>query len=157
MADQEYNQATFTIDLDQAAHAWQAIRSAKQIAIISHRHPDPDTVGANLALRSALTRASLQTKSFCVDAPPETCQFLEESANYQMDFHPENFDLIISVDCGGEEQVAFQKQFPEIFKSNFINIDHHASNQLFGTINIVQTNLSSTCEIIYELLLKTNG
>lgn len=152
MADQKHNSPAFTIDLDQAAQAWQAIRSANQIAIISHRHPDPDTVGANLALRSALTRAGLQIQSFCVDAPPETCQFLEESACYQKNFQPDNFDLIISVDCGGTEQVAFQKQFPDIFKRNFINIDHHASNQLFGTINIVQTNLSSTCEIVYQLL-----
>jgi phosphoesterase RecJ-like protein len=44
-----------------------------------------------------------------------------------------------------------------LYKSDkIVNIDHHLSNDLFGTINYVDCNASSVGEIIYQLL-KING
>jgi bifunctional oligoribonuclease and PAP phosphatase NrnA len=31
-------------------------------------------------------------------------------------------------------------------------LDHHISNPRFGTINIIDTDASSTCELLYEVL-----
>ncbi|MDP2104099.1 MAG: DHH family phosphoesterase, partial [Candidatus Gracilibacteria bacterium] len=38
-----------------------------------------------------------------------------------------------------------------------INIDHHASNPLFGTYNLVDTEASSTCELVFNLLQKMDA
>lgn len=151
MAEPKPSHTELSINLEQARLAWEAIMAAQTIGIISHRHPDPDSIGSNLALRAALSTLGKTVNSVCVDSPPETAKFLSECANYSTCFLPTDNDLNISVDCGGREQVAFHNQYPDLFKKNFINIDHHASNDSFGTINIVQTNLSSTCEIIYQL------
>lgn len=139
------------IDLDQAAKSWSALAQAERIGIISHRHPDPDTIGSNLALSTFLTGLGKRVHSFCVDQIPYTCHFLPESQNYLCQLDLAEYDLLISVDCGSPGQVAYDKIHPQLFQKNFINIDHHASNDHFGTINIVQTNLSSTSEIIFNL------
>lgn len=145
------NTSTAPIDLDHADLAWSALNQAKRIGIISHRHPDPDTIGSNLAMRTFLLGLGKEIHSFCVDQIPYTCQFLPESKTYRCELQPLDYDLLISVDCGSTSQVAYGQTFPELFHRNFLNIDHHTSNDLFGTINIVQTNLSSTCEIVFNL------
>ena len=144
--------ASAAIDLDQANLAWAAIIEAKRIGIISHRHPDPDTIGSNLTLYDLLSSMGKSVHSYCVDQIPQTYQFLPQTSGYLSELIPAEHDLLISVDCGSPEQMAFQKTHPTILERNFINIDHHASNQSFGIINIVQTNLSSTSEIIFNLL-----
>jgi bifunctional oligoribonuclease and PAP phosphatase NrnA len=140
------------ISPEQANLAWQAISQAKNIVIISHRNPDPDAIGSNLALRMALTQSGKKILSACVDKIPTNCEFLAQAVNYDCAINLDQADLLISVDCGSKSQVAFESIYPGIFQAKpFINIDHHASNDFYGTINLVHTNLSSTCEIVYNL------
>ncbi|HHE04620.1 MAG TPA: bifunctional oligoribonuclease/PAP phosphatase NrnA, partial [candidate division WOR-3 bacterium] len=61
------------------------------------------------------------------------------------------YDAIIVLDSADKyrlgpivEQIDFSK--------SLANIDHHISNAYFGTLNIVKPNLSSTCEIVYEII-----
>lgn len=144
------SKATESFNLDQTSLAWSALAQAERIGIISHRNPDPDTIGSNLALCTLLTGLGKQVHSFCVDPIPYTCFFLPGSRDYLCQLDPVQYDLLISVDCGSSNQVSYNKIHPELFQKNFINIDHHTSNEHFGTINIVQS-LSSTCEIIFNL------
>lgn len=139
-----------TIDQRQAALAWTAINAAHRIGIISHRHPDPDTIGSNMALRKVLTKLGKQVDSLCIHQPPKNCHLLIQDQNYLDHFDPSPYDLIISVDCGSLDQIAFE--ISATFPQGFLNIDHHPSNNNFGSLNIVHPELSSTSEIIYLLL-----
>ena len=57
------------------------------------------------------------------------------------------------VDCGSIQQLGFDTTNPEILNFKpFINIDHHSSNPLFGSINVHSIKVSSTSELIYRLL-----
>ncbi len=141
----------FDLDLTETSRAWAALEKAQSIGIISHRHPDPDSIGSNLALRRSLIQIGKTVDSFCVHALPKTCQGLNGSQDFTFDFDPNQYEVIISVDCGSLSQVAFENLSPEYFQGEFLNIDHHASNNSFGTINIVNAKLSSTCEMIYLL------
>ncbi|MGL5830903.1 MAG: DHH family phosphoesterase [Candidatus Altimarinota bacterium] len=144
--------ATLDVSPEQAQAAWQAISQAENIVIISHRSPDPDAIGSNLALRLALTQSGKKILSACVDKIPTNAEFLAKALNYDCAINLDQADLLISVDCGSKSQVAFESIYPGIFQAKpFINIDHHASNDFYGTINLVYTQLSSTCEIVYKL------
>lgn len=146
------NQANSEISAEQAKLAWQALQTAKNIVIISHRNPDPDAIGSNLALRLALTQSGKKILSACVDKIPSNAEFLAKALNYECAINLDQADLLISVDCGSKSQVAFESIYPGLFQAKpFINIDHHASNDYYGTINLVYTQLSSTCEIVYNL------
>lgn len=148
--------------------AKKAIDCAARILIFSHRHPDADTIGSNLGLSYALKAWGKKVTSACIDPPPEDSFFLEGVKNFARDFEPDNFDLFISVDCGAHYMTRFHEKYPALFiksavatatattRKPFINIDHHASNDHFGTINIVDPDAASATQIVY-CFLKFHG
>lgn len=126
--------------------------NARKILIISHRNPDADAVGANLALREALERMGKKVDSACIDPPPENCAFLPKVSTYLDEVDFSDYELVISVDCGSHKLLGFHEQHPELLDSEqvtLINFDHHESNDHFGTVNIVMDQTPSTCFILY--------
>ena len=131
--------------------AKRALLNANNVCIISHRGPDGDAIGSNLALRYCLEKLGKRVVSACVDPLPENSLWLKEADSYVSDFNYEDFDVIVSVDCGARKLVAFNEQKPELFdgEKTFINFDHHSSNDLYGTINVVDPQACATCFIMY--------
>lgn len=134
--------------------AKELIFAAQNILIISHRNPDGDTIGSNLALRAALEKLGKNIVSSCVDDLPKNSVFLKGSEKFVQDFDLSVFDLIITVDCGGYKLVGFHTKKPEILsgKTPVINIDHHQSNEYFGDINIVMTDAPAACSVVYQII-----
>lgn len=125
---------------------------AQRILIISHRSPDADSIGANLALREALENNGKSVDSACVDPVCLDSTFLKGADRFLNEIVPSNYDLIISVDCGDHKLMGFHIAHPELLdrkRINLINIDHHPSNDDFGTVNIVMTETPATCFILY--------
>ena len=131
--------------------AKQAFLSAQKVVIISHRGPDADAVGSNLALRLVLESMGKEVVSACVDPVPENSMFLDKVENYVDDFDYNEADVIVSVDCGAPKLVVFNERKAGLFDGPkpFINFDHHFSNTGFGSINPVDPDACSTCIIIY--------
>ena len=129
-----------------------AMLQAQRIVIVSHRSPDGDAVGANLALRFALEDMGKEVVSACVDEVPDYCKFLPKSDTYVDDFNYDDFDAIIAVDCGALHLFRFHETKPEILSGEkpFINIDHHESNENFGTINMVNPDGCATGCVLYH-------
>lgn len=128
------------------------IRDAQNIIVISHRNPDGDTIGSNIALAEIIrSHFGKRVNSVCIDALPSSLRFLPGSAGFRTDFALEDVDLIIVVDCGSISQTRFNEQIEKAFSENIslINIDHHPSNKYFGTLNIVMPKTAATSEIIY--------
>ncbi|MEK7673141.1 MAG: bifunctional oligoribonuclease/PAP phosphatase NrnA [Patescibacteria group bacterium] len=127
---------------------------AQKICIISHRSPDGDAVGSNLGLRLALEKLGKAIVSASVDPVPKNSIFLKKADTFVTDFKYEDFDVICSVDCAAQKLVAFIEKKPEILSGPkpYINIDHHFSNTLFGTINPVDTEACSASIIVYKFL-----
>lgn len=132
--------------------AKDALMGADKICIISHRSPDADAVGSNLALRPALEAFGKTVTSASVDKVPEDSMFLPKANQFVQDFNYEDFDAIVSVDCGALKLVQFHQKKPELLSGRkpFINFDHHGSNDFFGTINAVDPEACATAFILYE-------
>lgn len=66
------------------------------------------------------------------------------------------FDLIIVCNACDLEQLGdLYEQHAELFyELPILNIDHHASNEYFGTVNLVDVKASSTTELIASLFLE---
>jgi len=129
--------------------------NSNKVLIISHRQPDGDTVGSNLALNKILTLYfGLQVSSVCADPLPGSLKFLPFSKIVHKKFNRDEFDLIISVDCSSMDQMKYPETKPDFFKKEIplINIDHHASNKKYGDLNLVDPDAASTTIIIYRLL-----
>jgi bifunctional oligoribonuclease and PAP phosphatase NrnA len=66
----------------------------------------------------------------------------------------DDYDLFVTVDTGDLVQLGkFYEKHPDLFqKVPVINIDHHASNGEFGTINYVDIKASATTEMLVPLI-----
>lgn len=133
----------------------ELLKNAQNILILSHRGPDGDTIGANLALRHVLEgQLGKKVTSACVDPPPDYARMLKGAYHYVNDFNLEDYDLRIAVDCGAHYMFKFHETKPEILKHDvpFINIDHHPSNDQFGTHNLVHDTAAAAVFTVYHLL-----
>jgi len=127
----------------------ETIQTKNHIVLISHRHPDADTIGANIAVKFILeNNFGKRVTSVCADPLPSTLLFLKKH-NVIESTLPKDYDCIIALDCSNEEQTKFPKIIEK--EKNIINIDHHATNTKFGSINIVEPDASSATEILYNL------
>ena len=143
-----------SLPLEEFDKAKQLILGAQRILIISHKNPDADSIGANLAIREALENIGKTVTSTSVDPVPESCLFLRKAEAYVRYFKLEDFDLVITVDCGSHKLMAFHETMPDLLDRNkvkLINIDHHPSNDNFGNANIVMAQTPATCFILFVL------
>lgn len=75
----------------------------------------------------------------------------EEVKILQGDF---KFDLIFILDTPDVDKLdTIYDRYTELFfETPIINIDHHAGNEYFGTINMVDVTATSTCEILVSVI-----
>jgi len=137
---------------DIASAIYNEIIKADKILFISHRNPDGDTIGSNIALRIFADNIKKRTASACAQPLPPQFNFLPLSATFITDLTLADFDLLVCLDCGSAEQTVFLNQKPPNFQTKIINIDHHPTNTLYGNINLVIKSAASTTEIIFQLL-----
>ncbi len=131
----------------------EKLNEAEKILIISHRKPDADTLGAAISLKIVLDKQAKKVKLACIDRPGAAFNFLPLIDQFETEFVLTDFDLIIIVDAGASYMTDFHLKYENLFKSDLsiINIDHHASNDNFGTINLVDASAASTTLILYRM------
>lgn len=120
------------------------INQYENIVILRHQRPDPDALGAQLGLKSILENIfpSKKIYAFGEDEPS-----LAEVLGYMDPYEPLESPLAIVVDTANIERI--DGDLTKI--SEIVKIDHHPNTDLFGAINIVETDVSSTSELIYLL------
>lgn len=135
------------------------ISKSKNILLISHRKPDPDTLGAALAMHIYLNNINKKTKLVCIDRPSKNYNFIPKISKFKNNFILKEHDLIFIMDAGDHKMTGFHLEHKNLFskKIPIINIDHHASNDNYGTINVVDTSAASTTVIITEILNEINA
>jgi phosphoesterase RecJ-like protein len=153
-----YSQKTLPFPVELLDEVGQLLKTSERIVILSHRQPDGDTIGANLALRMALQQWKKSPISACIDPPPEYTLLLSGVYDFVNDFDTNAVDLLIAVDCGAHYMTRFHEKKPEILskKIPFLNIDHHPSNDHFGTHNLVHETAAAACFTVYHLLKYLN-
>ncbi len=124
----------------------QRIEQAGRILIVSHERPDGDAVSSVLALGLALQEENKQAVMALADGVPIALRFLPGSEQIVKKAEGE-FDLIIVLDCGSQDRVG---GILNGYSHVDVNIDHHASNPLFGEINLVDGDAVSTTEILAQ-------
>ena len=132
--------------------AKRMIDGAQKILLIAHKKPDGDTLGSVCALYIALKNMGKQVQMACIDDVPERFLFLPEVNRMIKEFNFREFDLLIVMDAGASYMTRYHEIYPDIFKGDVpvINIDHHASNDNFGTCNIVDSGSASATVILFK-------
>lgn len=142
--------------------AWKMLCSASRPVLVAHPHPDGDTLGAALAMWNALRLEKSGTGDvwrpvvFCADTPPENYVYMSGVAQVTSDRTVFlDADVICTFDAG---DLVFAGIASEVASARarggvrVMNVDHHATNQLFGDLNIVDVSACSTAEVVMRLL-----
>jgi len=124
------------------------IASATNILVVSHVRPDGDAIGATLALGLALKQSGKNVQMVLNDGLPASFRHLPGSDLVKKEVRGEP-DLFITVDCADFKRTG--KQF-ENFRKPDINIDHHVTNEKFGTINLIEPDEVATSAILTDHL-----
>jgi len=128
--------------------ALDELRRAKRIAIVSHRDPDPDTIGSAIALGLGLESMGKTVSLHCADSVPEPYRFLVGAERFVTTPPPADVDLVVTVDFGSIDRAKFA--LPSGPRT--LNIDHHASNDHFAQANIVDVTSAATCELVSRVI-----
>jgi len=137
---------------------WQsvidAIAAADNIVLITHCNPDGDGIGSQQALYEALLGMGKQVSMHNLDGVPRIYTFLKYADRVQRGVwakSTQDADLIISLDCGARGRLGMNDAF--YAGTRLINIDHHASNNHFGDLNVVDARYCATGAMMFDLLI----
>jgi len=129
----------------------ETIQAAKTILLATHVFPDGDALGALIGFGHILEALGKKVLMYC-----------EEPVSYLYDFLPgsekiinvlpmaDEVDCAIALDCGDRQRLGrsldvFQQVEP------LIVIDHHIGHKDFGDMRWVESERSSTGEMVFEL------
>ncbi|KUI43724.1 phosphoesterase [Mycobacterium sp. GA-1199] len=134
--------------------AAELVSAAASVGVVCHVYPDADTIGAGLALALVLDQVgkSVQVSFAAPEKLPESLQSLPGGhLLVGPDEMRRNPDLIVTVDIPSVNRLGALRCLVDDGREVLV-IDHHASNQLFGTANYVDSSADSTTMLVADLL-----
>lgn len=121
--------------------------------IVSHVNPDGDAVSSSSVVAWILDRLGKQAIIINESELPNRLDYIyryEQMLQYNEQLSV-NFEAVIAVDCADDKRMG---DVTKLWNTNtpILNIDHHATNNEFGTINIVNAEAAATVQILYDII-----
>lgn len=146
------------IDEAEWTRAVEALEAAGEVAIACHVFPDGDALGSMIGMGLFLARQGKKVWMGWGSAQlrvPLQYGFLPglDRIGGEPPAAPPAF---LAVDCA---TVGRLELLQPVFAAatTRIDLDHHATNEGFGTINLVEPTAASSCELAYELIRRMGG
>lgn len=131
------------------------LKKADSIAIFIHEYPDGDAIGASSALYFYLKALGKHVELFSKEPVPQNMTWVDCHDVYQEQIAMgKSFNLGLLLDCADMGRPG--KTISEQAKccKTIIRIDHHLAGEVYSKFDVVDTNKSSTCELLTEVLLE---
>lgn len=123
------------------------------LLIICHINPDGDAVGAALAVAQLCDQWGRPCVLVNDDEIPDRYVFLPGAQRFVRTADViTTFTHAVAVDCADDRRMGRAEHLIAP-GGQLINIDHHETNNQFGTINLVQAEASATCLVLYRMML----
>jgi bifunctional oligoribonuclease and PAP phosphatase NrnA len=130
-----------------------ALRSHDRFLLATHENPDGDALGSLVAANLALESLDKDSRMYLYgDAPlPKEYEFMGLDGIERELPADASERVLVALDCANTARIgpdpAIIEQAPLT-----LNIDHHQDNSLFGDVNLVVADASSTSEVLRDLL-----
>jgi phosphoesterase RecJ-like protein len=137
-----------------AKQIYTTLRNANRVLLVPHKNPDGDALGSVTALIHLLQKWNKEHLVFCATEYSEKLGFLPGIEHFATDesvWKDSSIDCVVILDTGDLSHAGISEKLYEMNPKPFIiNIDHHATNKMFGDLNLVIEKASSTCEVLYD-------
>ncbi|PTK66830.1 DHH family phosphoesterase [Staphylococcus borealis] len=127
------------------------IKEANTIIIHRHVRPDPDAYGSQLGLKLYLERKFPEKNIYATGEGEPSLSFIGELDTVEDNVY--NDALVIVCDTANAPRIDDQRYANG---QALIKIDHHPAIDQYGEINYVNTEASSTSEIIFDFITHFN-
>ncbi len=128
------------------------IQQARKVVVIPHQNPDGDALGSATAFFEYLRCLKKEAVIFCATSVSSHWHWLNHANKIVADpavFSDPDIDAIVVLDSG-DLRYAGIDSFVANHPAAIINIDHHATNEHYGKINLVIPTAAATCEVLYN-------
>ena len=130
----------------------ELIESKRRFAITSHVRPDGDSLGSSLGLYWLLRALEKDAEIIMRDPVPHSYQQLPGARDVRVTPAVDRaYEAVFVIECSDITRpglIDLEKQF-------VVNIDHHSTTALFGSINWIDSTASAVGEMIYNLCKAT--
>lgn len=131
----------------------EVLAGCRSVAILGHERPDGDCVGSCLGLYNYI-RKTLPAAEADVYLEPfqKEFAFLKGADHVRYEFETEKvYELCIVCDASDRERLGKGAGILDR-AGRSVSIDHHKTNTGFAGETFLQAEISSTCELLYELM-----
>ncbi|CAH1197778.1 Bifunctional oligoribonuclease and PAP phosphatase NrnA [Paenibacillus plantiphilus] len=131
------------------------IQGGERFLVVSHVQPDGDAISSTLVIGWLLRQLGKEAVLINEGAVPVRLAYLDGAASISIYNEQESlaaYDRIIAVDCADFRRIGrVSDAFAE--GAQLLNIDHHPTNDGFGSVNLIRTDAAATAEILYDLIV----
>lgn len=136
------------------ARAVDAIRGAGQVALACHVSPDGDALGSTLGLLHVLRAAGVDViasfpKPFVV--APHYRELPGLALLVEPDEFPRSPEVMVTFDCGSLDRLGDLEPAAKA-AGELIVLDHHISNDRYGTINVIDPHAAASGVLVHRLI-----
>jgi bifunctional oligoribonuclease and PAP phosphatase NrnA len=139
---------------DALTEAAYAIRSASEVSLACHVSPDGDALGSMLALHHVLGAAGIRSVA-SFSEPFTTAPHYRDLPGLELLTPPDRFprepQVMVTFDSGSLARLGDLEPSAKA-AGELVVIDHHVSNQRYGTINVIDPDAAASGVLVRRLI-----
>jgi phosphoesterase RecJ-like protein len=148
------------MDRESLTRSAEVLREAPRVALACHINPDADALGSMLGLAHHLVARGTTVSCAFPNEPATIPSWANALPGLDLlvaakDF-PDAPALMVTCDCASFDRLGVLGA-AATRAEELIWIDHHRSNDGYGTIRLVDPDASSTCELVARLIDEIGG
>ena len=136
------------------ARAAEAISAASRVTLVCHVNPDGDALGSTLGLHHVLRAAGLDSVA-SFPSPFVVAPHYRLLPGLDLLTPPELVDrepeVLVTFDCGSLDRLG-ELETSAKGAGELVVVDHHASNERYGTINVIDVEAAASGVLVRRLV-----
>jgi phosphoesterase RecJ-like protein len=148
--------------------AWEKIKMATSVLVVSHVSPDPDALSSIGAMLELLRTYKVKSSAYADGKLEEIYNYIpnENLISREKPSNLEDFSVILILDCGAISRTSLEPELRTILAQRannqtvdtpyIIEFDHHESRESFADLEVRIPSKASTTEIIYDFFEVNN-
>ncbi|WP_223066814.1 DHH family phosphoesterase [Paenibacillus caui] len=130
------------------------IKEHDDFLIVSHVQPDGDAVSSTLAVGWLLSCLGKKYAMVNEGPIPRRMSYLwhaDKIVDLSKESLPHTYKHVICVDCADFKRVGTTREYFD-GDALLLNIDHHPTNDGYGSVNLIVPDAAATAEILFDVL-----
>lgn len=137
---------------DVADQIGELIARSQDIVCLAHKDADADSLGSALAFAASLRRMGKRVHPVVPAPHPFLLTYLPGFDTLEAGV--ETYDCVFTFDCATVHRFGDKRFLVEGGDVPVVNVDHHVSNDGYGTINLIEPEASASGQVVHRLLTR---